>query len=369
MVADIGQSNPDEELDELLYNAVYEAINQMIVSSLDDLIKASGRAEALSTLKPYLKAGMYNQILNARKLMNIEGNGPDAILLTWKVCQSWLIPPKNIICEVTEKAGVEIVKECPCGKFSPDICIFFSHFGSEALCEFVNPEYECIITHHLTNGDPQCRLVFKKKSDSVSILKDPGRTLVTIPNFELANEQARGMFLGGGSACLHIMDSAFVDLHGSDEATSALSKSAKKIGRDMGIKLLEVNPKIGESIDSVVRLVDSLGKLIQQLGTCSKELSNMVEKEIISCSFQTWTKEVCYQYEALIQGILEAINPNFEFAYDRMMTKGDRKCHWTIKKKDLPKMTDDPLRALKMRYVSGEISEVEYRKIKKVLEE
>ncbi len=42
--------------------------------------------------------------------------------------------------------------------------------------------------------------------------------------------------------------------------------------------------------------------------------------------------DVCLQYEAFFRGVCEAVDPDFEFAYDRMMSDGDETCHWVIRK-------------------------------------
>jgi hypothetical protein len=43
--------------------------------------------------------------------------------------------------------------------------------------------------------------------------------------------------------------------------------------------------------------------------------------------------DVCKQFEGVFNGVCEAINPDYEFAYDHMMSKGDAACHWVVRKK------------------------------------
>jgi uncharacterized membrane protein len=60
-----------------------------------------------------------------------------------------------------------------------------------------------------------------------------------------------------------------------------------------------------------------------------------------------------------------------------MMTKGDKTCHWTIRKKgeaakekikeESP--SDDPVKMLTTMYIKGEITEEEFRKKMAVLKE
>jgi hypothetical protein len=82
--------------------------------------------------------------------------------------------------------------------------------------------------------------------------------------------------------------------------------------------------------------------------------------------------ETCLQYESFFNGICEAIDPSYEFAYDRMMTKGDKTCHWTIRKIGQTVSRDDavpedPIKVLKLRYAKGEITREEYQRMKEEL--
>ena len=124
----------------------------------------------------------YQQI---KDTIPLKGNGPDVLLFLWQLTQSTIIPTDGLICEVKEKAGVETVLKCPFSQESSDWCVYISHLYSEAICNLVNPEYECVFTHHLSNGDPYCRVIFKKKSSPSSVLDDPGVTLATLPQIVL----------------------------------------------------------------------------------------------------------------------------------------------------------------------------------------
>jgi aryl-alcohol dehydrogenase-like predicted oxidoreductase len=85
---------------------------------------------------------------------------------------------------------------------------------------------------------------------------------------------------------------------------------------------------------------------------------------------------MCLQYEAFFNGICEAIDPDYEFAYDRMMTDGDESCHWAIRRKagrapieapSTPSDDEDMLKALKWRLTRGEITLEQYQQLRAVL--
>ena len=94
------------------------------------------------------------------------------------------------------------------------------------------------------------------------------------------------------------------------------------------------------------------------------------EGTIIECPFSSSSSEICAQYEAFFNGICEAIDPEYEFIYDRMMTKADMTCHWVIRKKgELTKekskegsSSDDLAKRLAQKFIDGEISEEEFER-------
>ena len=129
---------------------------------------------------------------------------------------------------------------------------------------------------------------------------------------------------------------------------------------------------------SSMSIHDAFGlvRITSRINLCDKALHmetssptsdvNVVERTIVDCAFKEAPVAVCQQFEAFCNGICEAIDPSYEFAYDRMMTKGDKTCHWTIKKKGEVKekekgevAADDPARILAIRYAKGEIAKEE----------
>jgi hypothetical protein len=120
-----------------------------------------------------------------------------------------------------------------------------------------------------------------------------------------------------------------------------------------------------------------LGSSHHRRGTNSSN-KDLVEGQIDECPFSGGPTEICSQYEAFFNGLCEAINPDCEFAYDRMMTKGDKTCHWTIRKKGEPAKEkpqgeaakepgENAFELLKKRLVKGEITPEQYRQLRDIL--
>jgi hypothetical protein len=165
-------------------------------------------------------------------------------------------------------------------------------------------------------------------------------------------------------------------LVGSEQALELLRKRALDWGRKVGPCIAEDLSLKGTGAANLTQIIDAIGRTIKcngQTNFCAES----AEKEIDECPLSIGPYERCLQFEAFCNGICEAIDPNCEFAYDRMMTKGDKTCHWTIKNKgELAKEKVkerspivDPIMRLTNKFIDGEITEEEFRKKLAVLKE
>ena len=150
-----------------------------------------------------------------------------------------------------------------------------------------------------------------------------------------------------------------------------IRKSGKPQAKELGVKV--GNNLIGGSgaegnIQTIREKLDFLSLLQGQTGTPAIFTGSVLEREIAECPYKGSPPEVCKQLEAISNGVCEAINPDYEFAYDRMMSEGDIVCHWVVRKKGEPvkdkvkeeALSDDPMKALTLKLSKGEITEEEF---------
>jgi hypothetical protein len=73
--------------------------------------------------------------------------------------------------------------------------------------------------------------------------------------------------------------------------------------------------------------------------------------------------------EAFNDGACKSIDPNLDFEYEKMMTRGDEKCIWSIRRRKgaSQDFLRDPLHVLKHRLARGEITVKEYDEIRQRL--
>jgi predicted hydrocarbon binding protein len=346
-----------------------KSLIKLNITAFDELINLSGKAETLAAVKNYRIQSGPVIVNEAKKVLPVVGNGPDALLLSYAFASMTTTPSENVTGEVKERGAVGVNQDCCFKNASPEYCTFLSHFSSQGVADYLNPNYECIFTHKETNGDPYCRYVFKKKSDPFSVVNDLGRTVMVLPKFEVPKEKAQAGSLWALAVFLDNISRAFVDLHGVNKTREVLCANANKIGRELGKGLREQRPELIDDLEAMGKFVQSMQNGLGQKDNLVIVSENEVTNEITDCSQQIWSAELCKQYESFFDGLVNAFNPNFELKYQRMMTLGEKTCFWTLKRLAPTKKTDDPAKILRVRLAKGEISKEEYKELKALLED
>jgi predicted hydrocarbon binding protein len=237
--------------------------------------------------------------------------------------------------EIREGGAITELYACPNPgmRAPPEMCIAMSHVMAEAYCQAVNPHYEFAFTHHLARGDDCCRWVVMKKASKFN-LDDLGKLRKTVP-LELSMEEmwsfASRMVV---FSQLFTFTSASIDLIGSQRTSELVAPLARVTGLRLGTKLKGGAGQKGDLFVLKDKL-DIIGSILQQNGNPAAVTDFGIEREITDCPCKGGAPEVCKQFEGVFNGVCEAINPEYEFAYDRMMSKGDVTCHWVVKKRSV----------------------------------
>ena len=310
---------------------ISDVLAELCTSTFYLMVEKNGKANTLSAIKPYRIDHSKYIVEEARKVLNLQGNGPDVMLTMHAFASSTIIP--DVTGELKEKGAVGINRGCLFKDSTPEFCMYISHFTTKAITDFVNPEYEDIWTHHETSGDEYCRYIFKKRSDPISVMDDLGPTLAKLPRFEIPPNQARAMRAWALAAFWSEIVSAFVDLNGAETASEILRLNSQKIGIKTGKKLKKRYGDFGNDVDALCKLFNSISISLNRKGILNLDIPNEFSKEITDCPWQIFDTYHCVQWHSFLRGMLESVNPKYEFACDRMMTKGDKTCHWTIRKK------------------------------------
>jgi hypothetical protein len=338
------------------------------VNSFKSLLGEVGPNKTLETIKPINKLIGGSMPDAAKQRFGPQGNDAEAVAMPyyWFHCgtSNGNIKPMEI------RNGMAMVEvgSCPCPQFNapPELCVAISHYLSDGLSEAVNPEFEFIWTHHLVNGDKYCRYIAKEKSvkyDSSNL----GELQKTV-SLDLSKQEMGALATMVAWSQMNVFKLASVNLIGSKRTIELAEPLAKKSGVELGIKLIE-DEKGNRDLKMIKDKLDFLGPVLMQSGEPSIITGARIEKEVVDCPLKNSEPEVCKHLEAMFNGVCEAINPDYEFVYDRMMSKSESSCHWVVRKKVPIKekareevAPDDPAKTLAMRFANGEISHEEFDK-------
>lgn len=371
---------PSDQIKEMLSTMLEKALIQLNIRTFNEYIKTVGIPEGMPVMRLYKKRNGYILLSMIKSKMGIKGTGLDALLLPLTMGALALnSDAKNVESSITEGGGVIKVHDCIFKGASPEMCVTISHYTADLICEAINPDYECLWTHQLNNGDPYCRCVWKKRKENVN-LENPGKLIANlnlppIPKSDLMD--IRNFTLS------HFWDAtteAFVDLRGSQVTMDHLLPVAYEIGQEMGTSLKNSGTSPELTAAMIGGMFDMLGNIMHQVGTSIPPSPDEFIKEITDCPFQTYPNEMCRQIEALYQGIVEAVNPDLEFSYGSMMNDGGRICSWSVRRRGTtPAPTNfigqniaqnqDPMYLLKTRLAKGEINLDEFNAIRKAISE
>jgi len=275
----------------------------------------------------------------------------------------------------------------PCAqvKAPPDFCVAEFQVLSEGLCQAINPEYEFVWTHHLGNGDNKCRYVVKKRSDrllpcdskesshpfadmykAIEFAPDQLGVLEKTISLKFSEKETTFLALTVLYSGIGTFTTASVNAIGSQRTIELGAPYGRDTGLKAGKKLIEGIEGQGD-LSMLKSKIDYLCSIFNIRGKPSTISCACIEKEVSSCPFKNHPFEVCKHMEAMFNGVCEAINPEYEFVYDRMMSKGDPTCHWTIRRKVTSPADESSIEILKKRFAKGELSKEEYLEMKTLL--
>ncbi len=352
-----------------------KAFAALTIQGFKALVDESGVTDAIAAVKPYKNRNAYILLCMVKKRLQLKGPGIETLTTPLCLAQVGIGGVENVHLEIKEKGAVCFVDKCEYQDAIPEFCVVVSHYFTDLVCEALNPDYECIWTHHLTNGDPYDRYVYRKKSGTYTDIDDLGKTIKAVPKFEVSKEEERELRDYVLNNVLDAVVEGFVDLHGSEKTLEVLGPLAKRIGLEGGKQLAKRNPGMKNDAATIGHLIDMFGQAIMQRGSAEYLSRDELRKEVTDCPLQTFTYEMCKLIESLLQGVVQALNPNLELAYDSMMTKGDETCRWHVGSKGAKPIiveeeeakVADPLALLKMRLAKGEIGKEEFEEIRALI--
>jgi predicted hydrocarbon binding protein len=341
------------------------------MTSIQALSDEAGPEAAIRHMNPYNINSAMALSQNIPQLLNIDKRNAETAALTLSVVGNCMFK-KTYHRVGIGKGDIRATSDDCYTKGNSSItckmCDIVGKAYSNSFCSSV--DYS--MTSSMGSGDRTCGWHFKDKQ----MIDDEDRSERVVPDIilpdGLKNELSLALLGEGWINSIR----AYVDFTGSEKTIENLGPYMRISGLSIGIRLMD-QYKIGNDLESLKYIVKMIERMHHINGNFTESPVSL-ECEVDDCPFSDGPMELCHQYSSFFNGILDAINPEYEFAYDKMMTKGDKTCHWVIRKKDQNKTNpneevlnsqdhEEMIRTLKWRLVKGEITKKEYEDLEELI--
>lgn len=156
---------------------------------------------------------------------------------------------------------------------------------------------------------------------------------------------------------------------GVKHAEQVLIEAADDVGKQIAEMWMKENLAESLSVRGINDLLALLGSSMKQASEITKTSRNETIREVRSCPFSDANSLVCAQIEAFMSSFCGVLFPGVSYETKTMMTNGAGRCSFRLHTSNTGMEEKDPLLILKVRFAKGEISEGEYRQMKKLLED
>jgi hypothetical protein len=303
--------------------------------TMQALLDSVGSAKTMEIITPNIRAHSRAIVLNNRERLEKLGyrDCPDWILsnLNYQFQHLVLRRTFNDI-EITAKGGKGgEITSCPFQHDSVDICMILCDMMAGYVVSAFNPDLEYVPILKLTAGDPFCQAILSYKGKS---LYDEGETIAVVRRLNIPVEMLDYYLFAWMGEMWAMMSNSAVEFFGEGETLELLRPYMKQNGMATALQLKERLRLDGNNAQTIGEIIDYCNAAVQQKGRILVSSPNHFEKEITECPFYGMSHTICSGLlTARSNGICNAINPEYGFFSNQRMCKGDKVCHWVVKKR------------------------------------
>jgi hypothetical protein len=349
-----------------------ELLVDWFLNGVQALVDTAGSEEAVKLLWPYFRNAENAALLIIMKAFGLDQKDRIAMGFYFAVTWNFISRAPLVRARVFQRGAISTVSGCPFSDGPDAICTVFCE--TETYNKALEVPYQSTLVSCAARGDKECKWITRPLDHQD--LKDEselGNEIADILNWELPKEMVDSFSVQYLAEFWILATKALIDHLGEERAASMLAPYMKHRGASFGLKGSTTS---GHGVFDLMRITS-------RLDLCNKALHmkisdnvsdvRVVERTIVDCPFREAPVAVCQQFESFCNGVCEAMDPDYEFVYDRMMTRGDKSCHWTIRKKGEATKEkegvaeDDAFKTLKLRLAKGEITPEQYRQLRDLL--
>jgi hypothetical protein len=357
----------------------YQLLADWWMSTIQALVDSAGSQRAMDLLRPYYRNAAMAGAFILKDSLGLKNNDRITWLYVAKTGIDILTRGDHFEETIRENGSIARVKECPFNNGPVELCMMVCDVTAKTQAEMFAPDFDVTLESTLSQGDPECLWIVKPKSwQKPKDLADLGNTIAIVEPKPIPQEIVDDFSIQYLAEYWVISTRAFIDHIGNERPVSLMRPYMKHSGVSFGLRFKN-SLQNENNEETIIAGLEYCDNMLHMDGIQMESIGKQQGKTIIDCPFKDAPTAVCMQFESFCNGICEAIDPDYEFAYDRMMTKGDKSCHWTIKKKgpseeldneERSKSSDETaLELLKKRLVRGEITTDHYRQLREILSE
>jgi hypothetical protein len=266
--------------------------------------------------------------------------------------------------ELREDGVIWTIERCMTAGQCKEACLSYCYHSGIGMVEESFQGMEYLLHESISQGDLRCLASIGKRGKGLPT----GKLIQAYSPASVGLSKQEWDFWGraGIGENWAIVTRAAVEVLGKDNVMAMFKPYMHQSGISLGLRM-EWN--IG-GVTAQEKALKAIAMVQGCLGMEGRdEMSGSFSGEISTCPFSGAPVEICEQFEVFLGGLCEALDSDLKFSYDRMMTKGDKTCHWTIRKKGeaakekvKEEAPDDPIKMLTTMYIKDEITEEELEK-------
>lgn len=249
--------------------------------------------------------------------------------------------------------------ECPLRNGPPELCVITSHFLAAGICEEIDPDYEITYTQHMTQGDPRCYGICKKKNETGDDVGGLGERLRTLEDLDMGEEERDALSVNIEMSLLKMFVEGLFSNIPEERALQFLRPLFAEVGKQTGqmISMDRSEEMVELSILTALTWADMIGR-----DADLTEIENdAYELRLRGCLCCDSAPGVCVLMESFLAGIMSALDTRISAQFLRSTDDQDSHCRVLLTvHRPSHGNNNDPLLTLKMRLAKGEISEEEY---------
>jgi len=349
----------------------FDVLAEFGVAASHAITDIVGEKQAEALVRTEWQNASLASTLNIKNRMSFEAH--DFLFLAYATNFSNYIMGLDQKVERTNNGGRWSATSCPWSQATNAICCHLDYIP-KAVAEVFAPGYTPFNPKRLSRGDDECSVIMVKEGmDPEQVLEAPCIYEPLPPQMDLEEMVLWNHSYSGGFWA--ILMKSMVNEIGPEMPMNALGPKFNDIGKEFANRFKE---EYRVSIDNLDSVANGLFSFHSSFLKRSRLERNSDGFTIITqeCPYSGELSEMCQLFQCFYDGLLEEINPEFIMRNSTIMTKGDKTCHWMIRRKggaDKEKVKevtlDDPAKMLAMRFAKGEITEEEFRKKLAVLKE